>query len=618
MSLWDRITGKVVDAAGLGQKKRAVTTGITAFDGPMSDLRLEIAINSHPWLQNSATTSFLLSAWAAQALQDMAAVLDATAQQHLGEPGKLPEATFVLADSLYGAALQWIEHAQRALAAVETDPAFELFLQLPAPAPRLDWVADASPAHFVASIQAAQQLGTCVEDAMNNALEDRSRLPRKYDGAFEAIAASVRVARAKLDQVEAAESDRQAVRLGRDIWAMLAEVVRTYFLAGQQIARPALIDPRYDAFGQASGRARRLPPPPAPASPHAPQRGPAGATPPRQAGPGRSPVQVGSGYGPRTMSQPASPPSPPRPAEPTLGQRLGLRFDAWAVTDPGARSTYQNDPARIAELEAFWRADTNPDETYRLFGLITAAVRAGQATARPGEFSRACPWIATFVALADVTIGTERFAAGQLFTLKVGPEGGYYGRGFDRLGFIPGAQPPKTPAKPRPRPRPDPQPGPRRAAAAGTPGVDMRHREERGTRPPRSVGQPASAATPAPAVPPSGDIWLLTAAFQRPQRRASPADTERLRQLWRADPDPASTVRFHDEMVAAVGAGNIRRQGDEALRDCPWSQVYVAVNRVSVCGVQLERNEKFALDVGLKDGVFRRRIARLGSITSRA
>src|SRR6266699_7030196 len=103
MSLWDLSTVKVVYAAGLGQKKRAVTPGITAFDGPMSDLRLEIAINSLPWLQNSATTSFLLSAWAAQALQDMAAVLDATAQRQLGEPGKLPEATFVLADSLYGA-----------------------------------------------------------------------------------------------------------------------------------------------------------------------------------------------------------------------------------------------------------------------------------------------------------------------------------------------------------------------------------------------------------------------------------------------------------------------------------------------------------------------------------
>ncbi len=44
----------------------------------------------------------------------------------------------------------------------------------------------------------------------------------------------------------------------------------------------------------------------------------------------------------------------------------------------------------------------------------------------------------------------------------------------------------------------------------------------------------------------------------------------------------------------------------------------MAVNRVSFGGVQLERNEKFALDVGLKDGVFRRRIARLGSIASRA
>src|SRR5215472_16343298 len=111
MSLWERLTGKVVDASALGQKKRAVATGIMAFDGPLSDLRLEIAIKSHPWLQNSATTSFLLAAWAAQALQDMAAVLESSAQHQLGEPGKLPEATFLLADRLYGEALEWIEHA---------------------------------------------------------------------------------------------------------------------------------------------------------------------------------------------------------------------------------------------------------------------------------------------------------------------------------------------------------------------------------------------------------------------------------------------------------------------------------------------------------------------------
>src|SRR5215467_14172667 len=212
MSLWDRLTGKVVEAAGLGQKKRAVATGITAFDGPMSDLRLEIAIKSHPWLQNRATTSFLLSTWAAQALQDMAAVLESAVQHQLGEPGKLPEATFLLADRLYGEALEWIEHAQRALAAIDVNPGYQLFRQLPAAAPRMDWVAEAPPVHFVASIQAAAQLGTSVEDAFNNAQNDRSRLPRRYDGAFEAIEASIRMAQAKLDQVQAAESDRQAVR----------------------------------------------------------------------------------------------------------------------------------------------------------------------------------------------------------------------------------------------------------------------------------------------------------------------------------------------------------------------------------------------------------------------
>ena len=611
MSFWDRLTGKVVDAAGLGQKRRAVATGITAFDGPISDLRLEIAIKSHPWLQSRATSGLLLSIWAAQALQDMAAILEATAQKQLGEAGKLPEASFALADQLYDSALGWIEHGQSALVAIEADPEFELPVQLPVRAPELDWVSDAPPAHFVAAIQAAVQLGTAVEDALNNMQTDRSRLPRKYDGAFDTITRAIRVARAKLDQVEAAESDRQAVRLSPDIWAMLQDVVRLYFQAGQQVARPGLIDPRYDAVAQAAARARRLPPPPAPAPAPAPAPRPAPArtAPSQPAGPGRSPVQVGSGYAPRTVSYPVSPPPPPPPAPPTLGERLGLRFDAWDLTDAGARSTYRNDPTRIAELEAFWRSDTNPEETHRLFGLIMAAVKAGQVAARPGEFSKASPWISTFVALADVVIGTEQLKTGQLFTIRAGLEGAYFGRRFERLGFIPGSQPskPSQPSQPRqPRQlrqlRQPSQPGP--VGAAAPPRLDIQHHEDRTAR----------GGAPAPAAPSEDDLWRLTGAFQRPQRRASPADADRLRRLWRADPDPGRTMAFHDEVLAAVRAGTVRQQGDECLRVCPWSQVYVAVNPVTIGGVRLERNEKFALQLDVKDGKFSRQICRLGSI----
>src|SRR5262249_31135145 len=290
----------------------------------------------------------------------------------LGEQGKLPEATFVLAQRLYGDALEWIEQAQRALAAIDVNPEYKLFRPLPAAAPRMDWVADAPPTHFVAAIRSAVQLGTSAEDALNTAQNDRSRLQRGYDGALESIEAAVRMARAKLDQVEAAESDRQAVRLSRDIWAMLTEVVRIYFLAGQQAAMPALIDPRYDAAARASARAARLPPPP-------PTRQSAlGPTSQGAAGAARS-----GGYAPPAAGhQAAPPPPPPPPPEPTLGERLGLRFDAWALTDHGAKATYQNDRTRIAELEAFWRADPNPDETYRLFGLITSAVKAGKIAAR--------------------------------------------------------------------------------------------------------------------------------------------------------------------------------------------------------------------------------------------
>src|SRR5215475_7305851 len=608
MSLWDRLTGRTVEAAGLGQKKRAAATGILAFDGPLSDLRLDIAIKSHPWMQNTGATTLLLSTWASRALQDMAAVIEAEAQKLLGETGRLPEATFMLADGLYDSALKWIDLAQSALAAVESESDFVLQFRLPSPPPRFDWVADAPPAHFVAAVAGAVQLGTSVEDALNTMGNDRSRLPRRYDGAFEAIAGSIKFARAKLDQVEAAASDRQAVRLSRDIWTMLQEVVRLYFLAGQQCAMPGLIDAKYDTAAQSAARARRLPPAPQPAQtsrsgpsaqPSAPRSRPqaqpgqdwgsvdwTGRNRGRQepAGPARSPVQVGQGYAPRTMGQSSA---PPRPApQPTLGERLGLSFDAWALTDPGAKATYQNDRSRIAELEAFWRADTNPAETYRLFNLITAAIKADQVAIRPGEFSRNSPWMSTFVARVDTVIGSEQFKTGQLFTLKLGSDGEYFGRGFERLGFMPGTQQPKP--KPQTQQRPEPQ----SRQHAGPPKIDTAHHSD------RKKG--------APPVPSDDDLWRLTATFQRPQRRASRSDTEQLRALWRADPDPAGTIAFNEQVLAAVRAGNARPHGDEALRNCPWSQVYVAVNQVTIGGVQLQRNEKFALEVGVSRGQFKR------------
>jgi hypothetical protein len=629
MSLWDRLTGRAVEAAGLGQKKRAAATGILAFDGPLSDLRLDIAIKGHPWLQNTATATFLLSTWASRALQDMAAVIEAEAEKLLGETGRLPEATYMLADGLYDSALKWIDLAQSALVAIESESDFVLQFRLPSPPPRFDWVADAPPAHFVAAVAGAVQLGTSVEDALNTTQTDRSRLPHRYDGAFEALAGSIKFARAKLDQVEAAASDRQAVRLSRDIWTMLQEVIRLYFLAGQQCAMPGLIDSKYDAVAQSAARARRLPPPPQRAQPARsgpsaqsaapriqPQTQPGedwgsvdwtGQSRRRQepAGPARSPVQAGQGYAPRTMGQPSAPPRPTPP--PTLGERLGLNFDAWALTDPGAKATYQNDRTRIAELEAFWRTDTNPDETYRLYSLITGAIKADQVAVRPNEFSRSCPWIPTFVARVDAMIGSEEFKAGQLFTLKVGIDGEYFGRGFERLGFIPGTQ------QPRPRPTSPPKPQPSSSGQArqdsGPSRIDTQRHGE------REPGVRTSASSPS-AVPSDEDMWSLTAAFQRPQRRASRADTDQIKALWQADPDPARTLAFHEELIAAVRAGNARRNGDEALRDCPWSQVYVAVKQVMIGGVQLQRNEKFALEVGVSRGQFTRSIERLGLLAA--
>lgn len=303
-------------------------------------------------------------------------------------------------------------------------------------------------------------------------------------------------------------------------------------------------------------------------------------------------MQVGQGGAPRTAAwrpaePPPAPPAPPPP--PTLGQRLGLSFDAWELTDPAAHSLYQNDRGRIAELEAFWRADPNPAETYRLFELIADAVRDGKVALRPNEFTKACPWTPTFVAVAEVAIGSEQFKAGQLFILKVGMERSVFARGFDRLGFLPGTGPP-------------------RAASASA--ADRQHRIDT-TR--RGERRPAAAAARAP-VPLAADIWQITAAFQRPQRRASKADTDKIRQLWQADPDPARTAGLHDEVITAVKAGTVRQNGDESLRECPWSQVYVAVEPVAIGGVQLGKNEKFAIEASLRGGAYHLGILRLGSI----
>jgi hypothetical protein len=582
VALWDRLTGKVVDAAGLGQKKRAVTTGLLAFDGPLSDLRLDFAIKSHPWLQDSATTSLLLAIWMAQAMQDMAAELETTAKRHVGQADMLPEATFAQADQLYEGALRWIEHAQAALAALESDPHFELRVELPARAPRFDWVADAPPAHFAGAIQAVVQLATNVEAALDTVQAEQSRLPQKYERAFLTITNAIKVARAKLDQVEAADADRQAVRLSQEIWTMLQEVIRIYFTAGQYIARPALMDDRYDAPAQAAARAQRLPPGPAP--PNA--RDVSSASP---AGPARSAVPAGSGYAPRTVpARPAPPPPPPPP--PTLGQRLGLSFDAWALTEPGAKRTYLSDDARVAELEASWKSDPGPDQTYALFCLIAEAMKAGTVAPRPGEFTRSAPWIPVFVAQSDVALGDEQLTAGEIFTLRAGPSGGTFERCLDRLGFIPGAQPPK--------PVPD--------TGSGAPSIDTQFHGER---------KPHPALAPAGPVVPSGDdFWRLTAAFQRPQRRANRADVGELGQLWQSDPDPARTLEIADEVAAAVQAGSVRQSGDEALRACPWSQVYVTASEVAIAGEQLRANEKFAIEVGIRNGTFVRSISHLGIV----
>ena len=106
------------------------------------------------------------------------------------------------------------------------------------------------------------------------------------------------------------------------------------------------------------------------------------------------------------------------------------------------------------------------------------------------------------------------------------------------------------------------------------------------------------------------DPWLLTAR----ERRTNPTveTVSQLDQFWRDDPDPQATRVVHERLAAAFAAGLLERRGDETLRECPWSPVYVANATINV-GERIGQGTIFVFQPGLVGGVFTHQFRRLGS-----
>jgi hypothetical protein len=135
--------------------------------------------------------------------------------------------------------------------------------------------------------------------------------------------------------------------------------------------------------------------------------------------------------------------------------------------------------------------------------------------------------------------------------------------------------------------------------------------------PPQGLAEPAVALPPRQAVclpgEPGFDTWCLTDPQVAPRMQGEDRAQQALRRMWKRDPDPAKTLAIHAEIREAFNAGRITYAsiGTERVgyfHCCPWGSIYVANHAVTIGGTRLRPMQRFVYDVGVHDGVFRRRI----------
>lgn len=120
------------------------------------------------------------------------------------------------------------------------------------------------------------------------------------------------------------------------------------------------------------------------------------------------------------------------PARPAGG------VDAWCLTDPHSRGTWQRDPAARRAVENLWRYDPDPAATLAIQRQIDAAVHDGALAFAVDEHGRplghyfCCPWAAVYEVRRPVAIAGQRLPVGTQFAYDVSaeemPEGGEFVR----------------------------------------------------------------------------------------------------------------------------------------------------------------------------------------------
>lgn len=325
------------------------------------------------WSTTPGQASQLLATWNAFALQTLGDhLIDADYKADPRTVGYLPRVTYEQAARFLGEVEQWSGLARRAA----VDPTFDVSTQtvLPAPLPRWVEVEPCPEPHVRAMIAAAHAMRDRVEAA--KADFGNCHLPKDREAAASKIAGLVADADAAVSHGEAMWSPKAPQQVHERAERSLKRGLEAYFLVGQLLAMPDLLD--------------------------------------------RPQVSVASAGGSRL----------PLPGEPG--------FDPWCLTDPASRRIWRLDRAAARAIDVLWRSDPDPAATLSIQAQIDAALAGGLLVSGQDLAGRklgnyyCCPWSPIYVVKQPVSIGDRTFRPGEQFAFDVSAEEMFEGGVFKR------------------------------------------------------------------------------------------------------------------------------------------------------------------------------------------
>ncbi|GAB3366203.1 MULTISPECIES: hypothetical protein [Amycolatopsis] len=315
------------------------------------------------WQARPGELSQLLCTWNAFALQtlgDQFVEADYTAVPRT--VGYLPPVTAEQAAAFLGEVEQWSSRARRAA----RDPGFDVAAEVSLPASLPAWV-EAEPcprAHLAAMLAAVRTMRDHVQAAQADFA--RTGIPAGKNALAATVDGMVAEAEGTASYAESLWSPNADAAVHQRVENSVKCAIERYYLIGQLLAMPALLD--------------------------------------------RPDVQVAMVSG---------------PALPVPGQ---AGFDPWCLTDPASRASWKRDPAARRAIDHLWRCDPDPAATLTIQAQIDAALRAEAIAAGTTASGAAignyycCPWSAIYLVRAPVVIAGRRLRPGDQFTLDVSAE----------------------------------------------------------------------------------------------------------------------------------------------------------------------------------------------------